>query len=146
MLNFFKERAADLQAAASKFRDKETAEAVVAIMTGVAYADGELEDAEKQKMAKAFTIHPLMKQFETSLLTAKFTELSTQCDFDSAIGQEACLKELRDTARAPMEKRITIMQMGVAAAKADGEIEAAERDFLAKCANTLGVQLSEVGL
>ena len=51
MFDFFKNAASDLQAAASKFRDKEAAEAVVAIMVGVANADGEFEPEEKKKNA-----------------------------------------------------------------------------------------------
>lgn len=147
MLGFLKEKLADLQGAAERFRDKETAEAVVAIMTGVAYADGELEDSEKAKMSQAFRTHPLMSQFDTGQLMAKFSELSGQFALDVAIGQDACLKELKDVGtRAPMEKRVVILRLGVAAAKADGEIEPAERDFLRRCAETLNVQLAEVGL
>lgn len=147
MLGFLKERLGDLQAGAQRYKDKETAEAIVAIMTGVAYADGELEDAEKKKMAAAFKTHPILSQFDMSILTKKFDELASQCDFDADIGMDACLKELKDVGSSgAMDKRITILRLGVASAKADGEIEDEERKFLARCADTLGVQLSEVGL
>lgn len=147
MLQYFKDRMSNLQAGAARFKDKETAEAIVAIMTGVAYADGELEQEEKAKMAKAFTINPILAQFDFSVLKVKFDELAGQCEFDADLGLDACVKELKDVgSNAPMEKRVTIMRLGVASAKADGEIEPAEHTFLARCAQTLGVQLSEVGL
>ena len=147
MLKFFKDRINDLQAGASRYKDKETAEAIVAIMTGVAYADGELEKEEKAKMAGAFRINPILSQFDFSTLTKKFDELSAQCEFDADMGLDACLKELKDVgSNATMEKRVTIMRLGVASAKADGEIEDKERQFLARCGEVLGVQLSEVGL
>lgn len=148
MLNFFKAKLDDLSAAASKFRDRETAEAIVAVMTGTAYADGELEASEKQKLASAFRIHPVLKQYDTSILTNKFADLSTQFDLDVDVGFDACISELRDMTRqgASEEKRIAVLRMGVAAAKADGEIEDAERAFLVRCANTLGLSPSQVGL
>ena len=147
MLQFFKDRMSDLQASASRYKDKETAEAIVAIMTGVAYADGELEREEKAKMAGAFRINPILSQFDFSVLTKKFDELSNQCEFDADVGLDACIKELKDVgSNATMEKRITIMRLGVASAKADGEIEDKERQFLARCGEVLGVQLSDVGL
>lgn len=147
MLAFLKEKLGDLQAEASKFRDKETAEAIVAIMTGCAYADGDLEAPEKAKLTKAFTVNPILKQFSTNLLVSKFNELSVQCEFDSDVGLDACLKEIEDVgARATDEKRIAIIRMGIASAKADGEIEPAERAFLDRCLRVLNVSASEVGL
>ena len=148
MLGFIKAKFGDLEAAAAKFRDKETAEAVVAIMCGTSYADGELEDAEKKKLIGAFKVNPVLKQYDTSMLLGKFNELAEQCDFDRDVGQDACLKELADVAGrgASEEKRLAILRMGVASAKADGEVEEAERAFLARAAQTLGLQLSQAGL
>lgn len=147
VLSFFRQRAEDLKAAAQRFNDKETAEAVVAIMAGVAFADGELEETERKKMAAAFGTHPLLSQFDMSMLTTKFNELSAQFSLDVDIGHDACIKELKDVgSRAGMDKRVTILRLGVVSAKADGEIEPQERAFLVRCAQTLGVELAEVGL
>jgi tellurite resistance protein TerB len=143
MLNFFKSKLADIQAEVSKFNDRETAEALVAIQCGTAYADGELEQAEKTKL-----MAPILKQFDQSMLLAKFRELADQCEFDTEIGQDACVKELEDVRRkgASEEKRIAILRMGVMAAKADGEIEQAEVAFLRRAAGALGLSPSQVGL
>ncbi len=148
MFGFLKSKFADLEATAQKFNDKETAEAIVAIMTGCAYSDGHFEEAEKQKFIAAMKVNPILKRFQTSELMTKFNELAQQCDFDPEVGGEACLKELADVARrgATEEKRIAILRMGVASAKSDGEIEPAERAFLIKAADALGIQFSQVGL
>jgi tellurite resistance protein TerB len=147
MFGAFKERLADLQAAGARFRDKETAEAIVAVMTGVAFADGELEEAEQRKLAAAFQHHPILSQFDTAVLTDKFDQLVKQFSLDTDLGLSACLKELKDIARrAKHEQKIIVMQLGLASAKADGEIEPAERAFLARCADSLGVRLAEIGL
>ena len=147
MLAFFKDKVADLKAGAARFRDKETAEAIVAVMTGVAFADGELEDAERRKLTAAFSADSTLAQFDQRVLAAKFDELSRQFSLDIDIGLDACLKELQDIARrAKQEQRILVMRLGVMTAKADGEIEPAERAFLNRCGEVLGVELSEVGL
>jgi len=137
----------DLRAQAQKFADKQTAEAVVAVMTGVAFADGEFEPEEKAKFKAALGMNPLLKQFEIGSLLAKHTELVGVYDFDIDMGHEAALKELRDVgSRAPHEKRMLILRLGVAAARADGEIEPEEVAFLRRCAEVLGLSMSEVGL
>ncbi len=147
MFGLLKDKLGDLTATAGRFRDKETAEAIVAIMTGTAFADGELEEAEKKKMVAAFRTHPILSQYDAAILTRKHEELASQFGLDTDLGLDACLKELRDVgSKAPAEKRQTILRLGVASAKADGEIEPAERAFLSRCADALGVSLADVGL
>lgn len=148
MLGFLREKLNAGAAEFAKFRDKEAAEAVVAIMTGAAYADGELEAVERAKLAKAFGINPTLKQFDTSVLLAKFNELAEQYDFDTGIGEATALKELRDLAAqgAAEDKRLAVLRMGMAAAMADGELEEAEAAFLRKAASALGLHASQVGL
>jgi tellurite resistance protein len=148
MLGFLKAKFDASLAEWSKFSDKETAEAVVAIMCGTSYADGELQASEKEKFTKALSISPILKQFDKSILIAKWNELATQLEFDIDVGIEACIKELQDVVRkgSSEEKRIAILRMGVAAAKSSGEIDPAERAFLANAASTLGVALSQIGL
>lgn len=147
MLGLLKSWRDDAVAAASRFRDKEAAEAVVAIMVGTANADGEFEREEKEKFIKALDVNPVLAQFDKSILLAKAKSLQEQFDFDTDIGLEACLKELREGARgADEEKRLAILRMGVAAAKADGEMEPAERAFLGRAATALGLAPSQAGL
>jgi tellurite resistance protein TerB len=147
MFNFLKAKAFDLAAAANKFKDKETAEAIVAVMTGTAYADGTLEPEEREKIKAAIKVNPVLKQFDASMLTTKFFALSEQCEFDPDFGKDMCLKELKDVGQhAPEEKRIAILRMGVAAARADGEIEDDEVVFLRRACSALGIAPSQVGL
>ena len=148
MFGLLKEKLNAASAEFGKFRDKEAAEAVVAIMVGTSYADGELEAAEQAKLAKAFGINPVLKQFDTSVLLAKFNELKEQYEFDTGIGEAAALKELRDLAAqgAAEDKRLAVLRMGMAAAMADGELEEAEAVFLRKAASALGLHASQVGL
>lgn len=147
MFGFLKGKIDDIAAEAKKFGDKQTAEAIVAVMTGTAFADGTLESEEKAKLVAAFKINPILKQYPTAVLIAKFNELAEQAEFDNDTGLDACIKEVQDVARsANDEKRAAIMRMGIAAAKADGEIEPAERAFLARVANVLGVNARDFGI
>lgn len=148
MLGFLREKINAGAAEFGRFRDKEAPEAVVAIMTGASYADGELEASEQAKLAKAFGVNPVLKQFDASVLLAKFNELKEQYEFDVGIGEAAALKELRDLAAqgAPEDKRLAVLRMGMAAAMADGELEDAEAAFLRKAAKALGLHASQVGL
>lgn len=148
MFGFLKEKLNAGAAEFAKFRDREAAEAVVAIMIGAAYADGELEASETAKLAKAFGINPVLKQFDTSVLLAKYRELVEQYEFDTGIGEAAALKELRDLAAQGVaeDKRLAVLRMGMAAAVADGELEDAEAVFLRKAASALGLHASQVGL
>ncbi len=148
MLNFFKAKINEGFAELAKFNDKESAEAVVAVMCGTSHADGELEDAEKKKFIAGISVNPILKQFDQSVLIGKWSSLSAQFDFDTDIGLDACIKELEDVKRrgTPEEKRIAILRMGVASAKSDGEIEPAERAFLLRASAALDIAPSQIGL
>lgn len=146
MSGFFSSLLADAKAAAGRLNDKQSAEAIVAIMVGTAYADGEFEPGEKSKLARAIEASPVLKQFEQGMLRAKCRELETEFEFDTIVGTAACLKELTDVAREPEEKRLAILRMGYVSAKADGELEASELAFLARAAAALGVSPSQIGL
>lgn len=148
MLNFFKTKLAEFETLAAKYTDKETAEAIVAIMTGASFADGHMDDQEKGKLISALKINPILKQYDTSVLLAKHRELAEQLEFDIGIGVDACLKELKDVVKrgADESKRIAILKMGVASARANGDIGEAEREFLTKAAQELGLQLSQAGI
>lgn len=147
MLNFLKEKMNDVQKAASRMVNRETAEAIVAVMTGVAYADGTFEPKEREKMVNAFRVHPVLAMFETRTLMEKFQELELCFTLDAALGHDACLKEIRDTAkRASEEQRLMILRIGLMVAKADGELEQEELAFLLRAAEVLGVPRDAIGV
>lgn len=152
MLNWLKNTAtsaydsATQQAAqlATKFKDKQTAEALIAVMTGTAHVDADgLEDKERAKMKDSFDLHPILKQFDRAVLLKKFGELCNAFQLDKEEGIEACLSELRDVAQADLDKRKAVMRMGRAMAAADGEVDDAERAFLILCCRALRLDPAE---
>jgi tellurite resistance protein len=146
MMEWLKARKADLEGMAGRYRDKEAAEAIVAIMCGVAYADEGASSAEKGKFAAATKVNPILKQYDASMLLKKWADLAEQCEFDIPTGLDACLKELADICHIPIEKRITVLKLGIAAARSDGETSPLERDYLCRCADVLDVPAAEIGL
>ena len=150
MLNFLKGKLDDTVASfntgVAKFKTRETAEAIVAIMTGVSFADGAFEPEERKKMVQAFTKHQILSQFDFSVLKRKHDELVDVFDLDIDEGLVACLRELQDVVKAPQEQREAILRAGVMLAKADGEFEEEEKAFLRRCAKTLGLDSAEYGL
>lgn len=143
---FFKQSAADAAAAIDRYNDKESAEAMVAILLGTSYADGDLEPAEKTKIVDNFKKNPLLKKYDYNVLQTKYNFLMGAFDLDVIEGEEACLKELREVAKSPIEKKQAIMRAGAMAAKADGDFEESEKVFLGKCCDALGLTRSDFGL
>lgn len=132
--------------AVARFNDRQTAEAVVAIMVGTSWADGQREPEEDAKIRMAFAKHPILSKFDQTALMRKFVELNDGFALDVEDGLANCLKELRDIAGKDVEKSKAVMRMGKAAAMADGEAEPAERGFLARCAKELFLDPAEFGL
>jgi tellurite resistance protein TerB len=142
-LSGLSKQAADL---VGNYRDRETAEALVAIMTGCAWADGEFEEGERVKLRQAFSAHPILSKFNVAQLTGKFDQLNKGFALDVDDGLENCLAELDDIVSAEEPKKRAVMRMGLMIAKADGEVEPAEKAFLAKCARRLLLEPSEFDL
>lgn len=146
VLGFFRQASTDTAAALDRFKDKQTAEAMVAILTGTSFADGELEAAEKKKIIDNFNLNPMLKKFDNGILLSKFNELSSHFTLDIDEGHEACLKELRDISGKPVEQKQAIMRAGAMAAKADGDFEQSERVFLGRCCDVLGLSREDFNL
>ena len=127
----------DAQAIAGRYRDRQTAEALVAVLIGTAMADGQKEAGEIEKIRAAFVKHPVLKQYDSSVLNRKLSDLLDGFSLDTQEGLSGCLRELRDIQDKPSDQREAVMRMGVMIAKADGEVEGEERDFLRDCATTL---------
>lgn len=139
---------ADAQGALGKAMNRQLAEAFVAVQVGTANADGEFEPQEKQKFIASLKVNPVLKGQDMGVLLAKATELQSTFDLDTDMGLDACIREIQEgVTRADEATRILIGRMGVMQAKADGEIEPAERAFLLRvCSEALGLQPSQIGL
>jgi len=135
-------------AAAAASRDEGMAQAMVAVMCGCAYADGQAESAEKAKFAAAIRLNPVMKNFDQSLLLNAWKELSDLAEFDLDTGLDACLGKIRKACEgADRDRRMLVVRMGMAVAVADEDgLEDAEVRFMQRVCAEAGIVPSEVGL
>lgn len=152
MLNWLKNTigggADALAAEYARYNSREDAEAIVAVMTGVALVEGGMDQSERAKLLGSFAIHPVLKLHSPKALYDKVQVICAAWDMDLILGKEAVFAEVRDVLRkSPDRDRfLGILRMGVASARADGEISDAEKRFLGEVASLAGVTLAEVGL
>jgi tellurite resistance protein TerB len=139
MLGFLKKAAKSVAVEA-----KAVLEATCAAAALVAAADGDIEDAERQKMVKLITNHStlgvLYKSNDIEACADKSFKLAKE-----ASGRQQLARELDDLKKieggAQMAEDVYLLACDIA--MADGELEAEEEAVLKKLANRLGVDLSK---
>lgn len=138
MLGAFLKRAADgLQGQMAKIKNKDFAEAVMYGCAYIACADGEVEPAEKAKMARYIERSDLLAAFDRSWLIQVFNKAVEEFEFDPKMGADAALKEIGQV--SDPEQKNLVMRVCVAIAGSDGQIEPQEVEALRQIARTLGL-------
>lgn len=118
---------------------RQVAEAGVAFLTLVGYADGSMDEEEYASMEEIYEADPVMKAFPFATLNAKHTELAKQFNIGKMLGQRACLKELRDIREEEADARDRIVLLAMALADKGGGTSDAEKDALRKGIKELGL-------
>lgn len=137
--NIFKRKAAEVGAAVHKVENRDFMEAVIGIMVLVAYADGECETQELDKLTQVIDTLPELQGFgpELGKTVNKFVGYMN-IGFD--LGKNRIMKELRDI-KADERQKEDILALGMVAAAADGDVEPAERAILEQVAREFGLKL-----
>lgn len=105
----------------------------------VAYADGECEASEKAKIEQVLRNQPSLAAF-TSEINAISATIVGQLDTNFKIGRRAALREIEDVKHDTREAE-DVLDVAVAIAEADGEVEPEERKVLEDIASALGLRL-----
>lgn len=105
------------------------AEAVVGIAVAVAYADGEVESSEKQRLIKAFEIDQRLSNFDTQFISKTFNKFADFFDFDTDTGT-ANVKSVFNS--LTHEEQESALRYAVVIAKADSEVDDKETAVLRK--------------
>jgi len=107
----------------------------------VAAADGELEETELSKIETILSNNPALQGFGAELSN---TIDRAKTDFKSGtrILRQNAEKELGDLAHSPAEA-LTVLNVMLTVAEADGEIEPAELTALERSAKLLGLNLKD---
>lgn len=122
-----------------KFEKRDLAQAVINAAYLVAYADGECEASEKAKIDQVLRTQPALAAF-TSEIQGISTIIIGQLDANFKIGRRAALREIEDVKHDPREAE-DVLDVAVAIAEADGEIEPEEQKVLEEIASILGLRL-----
>ena len=107
----------------------------------VAYADGECEASEKAKIEQVLRNQPTLSAF-TSEINAISATIIGQLDTNFKIGRRAALREIEDVKHDTREAE-DVLDVAVAIAEADGEIEPEERKVLEEVCGCSGPSSGE---
>lgn len=122
-----------------KFEKRDLAQAVVNAAYLVAFADGELESSEKGKIEQVLRTNPVLANF-TSEINSIAAEIIGKLETDIRIGRRSALREIEDV-KGDQRECEDVMDVAVAIALADGEIEPEEMKVLEQIAGVLGLRL-----
>ena len=139
MFGIFKKKTRRASAEIKKFEKRDLAQAVINAAYLVAYADGECEASEKAKIEQVLRNQPALSAF-TSEINAISATIIGQLDTNFKIGRRAALREIEDVKHDTREAE-DVLDVAVAIAEADGEIEPEERKVLEEIAGVLGLRL-----
>ncbi|MBN3966280.1 tellurite resistance TerB family protein [Pseudomonas gregormendelii] len=137
----FGKKAGQARASVAKLANRDLMEAVVYGAIYVAAADGDLEDSELSKIETILSNNPALQGFGAELSN---TIDRAKTDFKSGarILRQNAEKELGDLAHSPSEA-LTVLNVMLTVAEADGEIEESEMKALERSAKLLGLNLKD---
>ncbi|BBC50427.1 tellurite resistance TerB family protein [Escherichia coli] len=141
MFGIFKKKTRRAAAEIKKFEKRDLAQAVINAAYLVACADGECEASEKfkAKIEQVLRNQPALSAF-TSEINAISATIIGQLDTNFKTGRRAALREIEDVKHDTREAE-DVLDVAVAIAEADGEIEPEERKVLEEIAGVLGLRL-----
>jgi tellurite resistance protein TerB len=134
-----------LKTKTGQFKNKEFANASMAMCALIAAADGSIDNAERAKVSGLITSNEALKVFPAHELTQKFdfyaSRLQSNFDFGKLEATQtiAKLKSKPDQARA-------IIQIGIIIGGADGFFDDHEKAAVREACHTLGIPPAEFDL
>jgi tellurite resistance protein TerB len=134
-----------LKTKTGQFKNKEFANASMAMCALIAAADGSIDNAERAKVSGLITSNEALKVFPQAELTQKFdfyaSKLQSNFDFGKLEATQtiAKLKAKPDQARA-------VIQIGIIIGGADGNFDDYEKAAVRDACNTLGIPPAEFDL
>ena len=139
------EMTAQLKTKTGQFKNKEFANASMAMCALIAAADGSIDNAERAKVSALITSNEALKVFPAHELTQKFdfyaSKLQSNFDFGKLEATQtiAKLKTKPDQARA-------VIQIGIIIGGADGNFDDHEKAAVRDACHTLGIPPAEFDL
>ncbi|MCW3795300.1 tellurite resistance TerB family protein [Paenibacillus sp. LS1] len=128
-----------------RFKNKDFMDAVVAGCALVAFADGSVDAAEKNKMAGYINLSQELKVFDMTVVIERFNHYVNNFEFSPEIGKQEALKAIAKFKSKPEVGRVIV---GVCSAigAADGNFDDQERRVVAEICTVLGLNPGEFSL
>jgi len=123
-----------------KFRSKELLQAIVSGSTMIAFADGNVSSAEKQKLMGFIRNSEQFKVFDTDKVIESFNQCLSRFEFDNTIATGEALQKI--TAFKGKPEAHLIVRVCLAIANADGHFDSSERQALEQICGALELDSS----
>lgn len=144
-----KERAADMSANAKtqvgKFKNKDFANASMAMCALIAAADGTISADERRKTAGFISSNDVLSIFPASELLEKFTHYAGKLEADYDFGKVEAIQALSKLKSKPDAGR-AVIQVGIIIGGADGNFDSDEMAAVREACNAVGIAPSEFDL
>lgn len=144
-----KERAADMSANAKtqvgKFKNKDFANASMAMCALIAAADGTISADERRKTAGFISSNDVLSIFPASELLEKFTHYAGKLEADYDFGKVEAIQALSKLKSKPDAGR-AVIQVGIIIGGADGNFDKDEMAAVREACNAVGIAPSEFDL
>lgn len=149
VMNWLKETTAaaraTLAAEASKWKNKEFMEAIVAATVKIAAADGSIEAAEKAKMMGFVQRSDELKNFDPKTVIATFSKLADNYDFDYSIGNAETLKVITRV-KGNEEQARMVVRVAMVIGASDGNFDEKEKAAVRTICAELGLNPADFDL
>ena len=140
----FGKKVGNAKAELKKIENKDLMQAVVGAMVLIAYADGECERSELDKIERLIAANDSLAHFgsEIQQTMGRYVEFM---EAGPRLGEMKIMREIADVKNNAQEAE-EVFVLAITVAEADGEIEPAEVKMLAKIGRELGLRVQDFGI
>ncbi len=128
----------------TKFKSKDLLEAVVAGCAMVAYADGSVSAAEKQKMMGYLRSSEQLQVFDQNDVIKLFQKYVEKFEFDSTIGTGEVMQAVGKFRGKPQAQ--LVIRVCCAIGSADGDFDDSERAVVRRMCSEIGLNPADFDL
>ncbi len=136
---------AQLQTKASQFKNKEFADACMAMCALIAAADGTIDASERSKTAALIGSNETLKIFPASELKTKFDFYCDKLTDDADFGRIEAIQAISKN-KSKADQARAVIQIGIVIGGADGNFDKNEMKAVRDACNAVGIPPAEFDL
>jgi tellurite resistance protein TerB len=131
-----------LKTKASQFKNKDFADASMAMCALIAAADGSIDSSERSKVAGLISANDVLSMFPASDLRERFDHYCDRLSSDYDFGKIEAVQSIVKLRSEPDQAR-AVIQIGIIIGGADGNFDAHERGAISDACFAVGFSASE---